>query len=112
MARPRKKIDVEQLKKMAGIGLGVKEIAALMDCSEDTIQRRFSHHIESGRERRNGKLRMKQYELAMAGNATMLVWLGKQYLEQADKQEQSGPGGAPLSPPVFNIQFVKPPDAK
>jgi hypothetical protein len=110
--RPKKKIDPEQVRKMAGIGLTVAEIAALNECSAVTVQRRFAKVIEEGRLRRNASLRRKQFEMAMSGNPTMCVWLGKQYLEQADKQEQSGPGGAPLNPPVFNVQFVKPKDAE
>ena len=35
------------------------------------------------------KLAQKQFELAMDGNVTMLVWLGKQYLGQTDKQEMT-----------------------
>lgn len=41
-------------------------------------------------------LRRKQVEEAMKGNATMLVWLGKQILGQTDKQELSGPNGGPM----------------
>jgi hypothetical protein len=100
--RPKKKVDIEQLKKMAGLGLSVAEIAALMDCSVDTIYRRFSKHIDAGRQRRNGKLRIKQYEMAMAGNPTMLVWLGKQYLDQADKREMTGKDGGPLTVAVLD----------
>ena len=32
-------------------------------------------------------LRKKQFDIAMQGNVQMLIWLGKQYLEQSDKQE-------------------------
>lgn len=32
-------------------------------------------------------LRRKQYEMAAGGNPTMLIWLGKQYLNQTDKNE-------------------------
>lgn len=32
-------------------------------------------------------LRRKQYEVANAGNVSMLIWLGKQYLDQTEKQE-------------------------
>ena len=37
-----------------------------------------------------GSLRVKQFELAMHGNPTMLVWLGKQELGQTDRQQVSG----------------------
>ncbi len=32
-------------------------------------------------------LRRKQYEAAMGGNITMMIWLGKQILRQSDKAE-------------------------
>ena len=32
-------------------------------------------------------LRQKQFEIAMTGNVSMLIWLGKQRLGQIDKQE-------------------------
>ena len=34
------------------------------------------------------KLAGKQYELAMKGNPSMLIWLGKQWLGQSDKMDQ------------------------
>lgn len=34
-------------------------------------------------------LRAKQYDIAMKGDRTMLVWLGKNYLGQTDKVEQN-----------------------
>ncbi len=33
-------------------------------------------------------LKRKQWEMAMGGNITMLIWLGKQNLGQTDKVEQ------------------------
>jgi hypothetical protein len=35
-------------------------------------------------------MRRKQMEVAMSGNVTMLIWLGQQYLGQADKETVSG----------------------
>ena len=32
-------------------------------------------------------LRRRQFKAAQDGNATMLIWLGKQYLGQTDKQD-------------------------
>jgi hypothetical protein len=41
-----------------------------------------------------------QYEAAKTGNVTMLIWLGKQWLAQADKVESNvevtGEGGGPI----------------
>lgn len=84
MGRPRKKVDPEKVKQLAGFGLSTGEIAAALDVSHDTIERRFKADLKAGREIRNGSLRRKQFEVAMDGNATMLIWLGKQHLDQSD----------------------------
>jgi hypothetical protein len=34
-------------------------------------------------------LASKQYQVAMSGNVSMLIWLGKQWLGQKDKHEIS-----------------------
>ena len=96
MARTPKRIVPAQVKKLASIGLSNAEIGAVLDCSPDTIERRFKGIMKAGREHRNASLRRKQFEVAVAGNPTMLIWLGKQFLGQADKQEVTGQNGGPL----------------
>ena len=51
-------------------------------------------------------MRAKQVELAKAGNVTMLIWLGKQMLDQSDKQEVTGKGGDPLFAPVDREEMI------
>ena len=72
------------------MGLSSAEMAAVLDCSKDTLERRYKEVIENGRLRRNASLRRKQYEVATGGNPTMLIWLGKQFLGQKDQVEHSG----------------------
>ena len=43
--------------------------------------------IQPGWEAGRTSLRRKQMECALAGNVIMQIWLGKQYLGQADKVE-------------------------
>jgi hypothetical protein len=87
MARPRLEIDEDQVFQMASFGLTIPEIAAVLQCSHDTLERRFLDVIAEGKELCRGSLRRKQYELAMAGNVTALIWLGKNLLGQTDKTE-------------------------
>ena len=97
MGRPRKELDFKELDKLCAIHATRKEIADWFECSEDTIDRRcmenFGITFASYYEQKavNGKmsLRRKQFESAMAGNVTLMIWLGKQYLGQSDKQDVS-----------------------
>ena len=85
MARPKLKIDEEQVMKLAAINCSYAEMAAVLDCDESTLTRRFAQAIQKGRENGKMSLKRKQFELAMSGNVTMLIWLGKQTLGQTDK---------------------------
>lgn len=89
MARPRKVVDVEMVENLAAIGCSTREIASIVDASERVLQRRFAAPLEKGRSRLFKALRRKQVELALAGNVTMLIWLGKQMLGQKDKHEST-----------------------
>ena len=87
MARPRKPIDEEKLFLLASLGLTTAEIAAVLECSPDTLERNYAEEMAEGKSKCKASLRRKQYELAMAGNPTMLIWLGKNMLGQSDKTE-------------------------
>ena len=95
MGRPKIEINWDQFNKLCGLQCTQLEIASYFDCSEDTIERRVKEvhgvtfAVYFAQKRGAGKiaLRRKQYEAALAGNVTLLIWLGKQYLGQMDKQE-------------------------
>jgi len=87
MARPLKDIEPWQVYKCARIGCTNVEIAVILGCSEDTLTRRFADVLRKGRQKMNMSLRRMQYRAACAGDRTILIWLGKQYLGQRDKQE-------------------------
>lgn len=102
MARPRKEIDQKTFEALLEIQATLEEVTAVFNhildgCSEDTIERwcRRTYKDEKGKgrsfadvaaeKRAVGKisLRRAQWELAKR-NATMAIWLGKQYLGQTD----------------------------
>lgn len=87
MGRPRKKIDADQVGTLARIGCTYSEIGAVVGCSTDTLKRRFADHIEKAREHGKSSLRHAQWQKALEGNPTMLIWLGKQELGQRDRQD-------------------------
>ena len=87
MGRPRKQVDEEKLFTLASLGLTTAEIASVLECSPDTLERNYKEEMAEGKEKCKASVRRKQFELAMAGNPTMLIWLGKQILGQSDKAE-------------------------
>jgi len=97
MGRPRIEIDWVEFDKLCTMQCTLVEIAGWFECSEDTIERRIREKYDCTfaelftQKRSKGKisLRRKQYETALKGNVAMLIWLGKQYLGQSDKQDST-----------------------
>lgn len=93
MGRPQIKLDWEQMDKLLVLQCTQNEIASWFDCSPDTLERAckrehgvtFADYSKQKRQKGCISLRRRQFEIAMSGNVAMLIWLGKQYLEQADK---------------------------
>ena len=70
--------------KLAQIGCKNQEIADWFGIDENTLTYNFSEDITKGRENLKQSLRRAQLKLALSGNATMLIWLGKNMLGQSD----------------------------
>ena len=75
--------------KLAAMGCNDREIATWFDCNEDTLRNNFSGIIAKGREDLKQNLRRAQIKLALQGNATMLIWLGKNILGQQENPVNS-----------------------
>jgi len=78
--------DEDQIVTLASKFWMISEIAAFYGVDVTTISRRFPDLLTKGREKGKGRLRDAQLKLALGGNATMLIWLGKQYLGQKDAE--------------------------
>lgn len=106
MPRQPADIDGEQVRKLAGLGCTYSEIGAWFGVDEKTIRNRFSAEKQQGAENGKLSLRRRQWKRAMEGSDTMLIHLGKQYLNQAEKIEQknehSSPDGLPVPEKVLN----------
>jgi len=99
MARRKKAIDPRIVAQLARIHCTYAEIAAVVDCSVETLKRRFVPLIETSRENGKASLRRMQFAKAMDGNITMLIWLGKQFLDQKEARfthELTGKDGGPI----------------
>jgi hypothetical protein len=104
VGRPEIKIDwakVDQYLKAQCNGTG---IAGIIGVSPDTLYRKciednktnFEAYSRQKKSEGQEQLRAKQFLTAQEGNVTMQIWLGKQYLDQRDRQEWTGKDGAPL----------------
>jgi hypothetical protein len=91
--RPKKTIDHAQLKKIMTVNPSKTQIAAYFEMKLDTLNRivkedqEISDIIERGYENAKLTLRKLQWQAAYEGKVPMLIWLGKQWLGQTEKQE-------------------------
>lgn len=96
--RPKIEINWEDVRKLSLLQCTQNEIASFLGVSVDTLLRRKEFCVlhKKGMEEGRMSLRRLQWKKAQDGNTTMLIWLGKQYLGQSDKQEMTGKDGKPL----------------
>lgn len=98
MPRTPANIDWTRIEKMAIAGSNGQQIAAAIGVHYDTLADRckaekpdgiseFSEYLRTKREKGNDLLLRKQFDIAMSGDKTMLVWLGKQRLNQTEKKD-------------------------
>lgn len=94
MGRKKIKIDWNKVDNSLMAGANGVQVSAMLGISFDTLSRRckedkkadFADYLRQKREKGNNLLHAKQYELAMKGDRGMLIWLGKQRLDQSDKE--------------------------
>ena len=86
---------------LCAIQATVEEIETVMNIDHKTVDRLCKAHYKDSKGKPMGfsqaykkysstgkmSLRRQQYKVAEAGNVSMLIWLGKQYLGQKDQQE-------------------------
>lgn len=104
--RPRSlDVDAQTLKTIQGLGqiqATSKECAAVLGVTEPTWISFKKHNPEVeealhlGQGEGLASLRRRQFKAANDGNASMMIWLGKQYLGQRDHKDISGPNGGPI----------------
>ena len=93
--RNKRVVCPEDVYKLAAIGSTDREIARWFSMDENTLRYNFSDIIAKGREDLAQSIRTAQIKLALSGNATMLIWLGKNLLGQTDNPTDSAEN-APL----------------
>ena len=106
--QPMKAINLAAVERAAGIGCSRDEIAAVLGVARSTLYTRMASEpeieaaIERGADKGRARLRRLQWKGAVAGNATMLTWLGKQLLGQRDSLglQQLDKAGNPTDAPL------------
>lgn len=111
--RPKAIIDWNYVGKMLEAGASAVGIAATLGIEEDTLRKRcpsdnnctFSEFSQQKKAKGDELLRTKQFQVAMTGDRTMLIWLGKQRLGQMDKSlsEVTGKDGEPVK---IEVEFI------
>jgi hypothetical protein len=80
----KKVIHPDDVYKLARLGCNLEEMADFFQVNRETLKYNFQDYINRGKAEIRGKLRDAQIKLALQGNATMLIWLGKNLLGQSD----------------------------
>lgn len=96
MGRPPVQIDEDQFKKLCALQCTLEDIAGFFDCSVDTIEnwckRTFEETFSECFKKYSsaGKVSLRRYQFKLAEkNAAMAIFLGKNWLGQTDKIEQT-----------------------
>lgn len=88
-------IPPDEVAKLAQLHATTEEIAAFFGVPVQTITYNFGDIITKAKAETKIALRRSQIKLALDGNCTMLIWLGKQYLNQSDKVIEEKPESLP-----------------
>ena len=96
MARPKKEIDQKQFEGLCALQCTGEEICDWFGVSDRTLDAwckrtyRASFSEVFRQKRGKGKISLRRHQMRLAEkNASMAIWLGKQYLGQTDKPEES-----------------------
>lgn len=82
-------IDLEKLEMLGTLGCPHRETASCVGVAVSTLEAYFKDPVyrnayETGLYKTIRAIRSKQIELALRGDRTMLIWIGKQLLGQRD----------------------------
>ena len=91
----RRVIDPEEVEKLARLWCSWEEMSDFFGVPANTLKYNFSDVVAKGRSETKQALRRAQIKLALGGNATMLIWLGKNILAQSENPQAAGQEALP-----------------
>ena len=87
VGRPRKELDVKQIEMLSGFGCTIIEMAEFFTVDESLLRRKYMDKIRHGRQKLKLRIRQLQLKYASQGSVPLLIFLGKNLLNQSDKQQ-------------------------
>jgi len=113
---PKTVIDWQTVDAMLKIQCTGEEIASVLDIDYDTLQNackrdhkmKFSEYSAKKRLGGRASLRRMQWKKAESGDSTLLIWLGKNILNQSDKTNLGDEEAQPINIKVDVINASKP----
>lgn len=89
--RPKIDVDLDEVEELAEEGNSAEHIASVLGFSKTTlfVRKDVRAAYDRGRAKLCVDLRHWQILAAKSGNVQMLIWLGRQYLDQKERAEQS-----------------------
>lgn len=102
--RKKIEVDLEEVERLAGLGLTNEEIALSLGIGEATVYRKkneddsFDSAIKKGRIKVKREISNVLYDKAIGGDLGSIVWFDKTRLGFSDKvsHEHSGADGGPI----------------
>ena len=112
MSSKKAEIDWQMVGEYLNAQCSGVEIAEMIGIHENTLYNRCKDDLGlefvafSQQKKSEGRqsLKKRQYALAMSGDKTMLVWLGKQYLGQKDRTEVQN--NISIEPTVTQVEII------
>ena len=80
----QKVVDPDEVYRLAKISCTMEEMSHFFGIDRETLKYNFLPYIQRAESELRQMLRARQIEVALDGNPTMLIWLGKNMLGQSD----------------------------
>ena len=83
----KERITAEKVRMLASFGCNYIDIGKYFGCAESNIRKKYATEYQQGREEMKLSLRQLQWKHAQSGNTALLIFLGKNFLNQTDKSQ-------------------------
>ena len=83
----KSRVNREKVEMLSSFGCTIMEIAKFFIVDESVIRKDYVEEVRRGKEQMKLRLRQLQWKFAEQGNTSLLIFLGKNYLNQTDKQQ-------------------------